>query len=137
MRERSLILLILAVTCIATPVIPQQPLALQFSSAKTIYFKNETGSDAVGTNALAALKKWRRFRIVQDQKKADLILLLSLERYQGPASASRRRGDLDHPEVSHIPNWNRQRPTKYAYLTVIDPKTGAGLWSDEHVWEAS
>jgi hypothetical protein len=134
--KQFLVLLILAFHFVAVPAVAQEPLAQspEFSSAKTIYFKNQTASDAVGRNALAALKKWGRFRIVQDQKQADLILLLSLEQYQGPDSASRRTGGLDDPEVSHIPNWDRQKPTKYAYLTVIDPETGASLWSAEHIW---
>jgi hypothetical protein len=33
-----------------------------------------------------------------------------------------------------VPNFNKQSPTRYVYLTVIDPKTGANLWSDAHLW---
>jgi len=33
-----------------------------------------------------------------------------------------------------VPNYNKQSPTRYAYLTVIDPKTGANLWSGKHLW---
>ncbi len=131
-----LVLLILAAHFVVTLTVAQEPLSqsLKISSAKTICFENQTGSDAVGMKALAALKKWGRFRIVRDPKQADLILLLSLEQYQGPDSASRQTGDLDNGDVSNIPNWNRQKPTRYAYLTVIDPKTGASLWSAEHIW---
>jgi hypothetical protein len=131
-----LALLILAVHFAVAPANAQEPLSQspEISSAKTICFKNQTGADAVGRNALAELKKWGRFRIVQDQKQADLILLLSLEEYRGPDSASSQTGDLDSGETSHIPNWNKQKPTRYAYLTVIDPKTGASLWSAEHIW---
>lgn len=130
------VLLIFAVHFVVMAAVAQEPLSQspKISSAKTICFKNQTGSDAVGMNALAALKKWGRFRIVQDQKEADLILLLSLEQYQGPDSTSRQTGDLDNGDVSNIPTWNKQKPTRYAYLTVIDPKTGAGLWSAEHIW---
>src|SRR6266436_2931585 len=42
-------------------------------SAKTVYFDNETGSDAVGKNALAQLKKWGKFQLVTDRKQADLV----------------------------------------------------------------
>jgi TonB family protein len=131
-----LVLLILAVHFVATLAIAQESLSqsAEISSAKTIYFKNQTGSAAVGVNALAALKKWSRFRIVQDQKQADLILLLSLEPYQGPDSASRQTGDLDNGDVSNIPNWDRQKPTRYAYLTLIDPKSGESLWDGFRVW---
>jgi hypothetical protein len=138
--RRAVLIMFFACVCMpafAAPLPQSKPsgqIVLQVSSAKTIYFENKTGSDTVGTNALAELKKWGKFRIVQDQKQADLILLLSLDPYQGPNSASPSTGDLDNPDVSHIPNWNRQKPTKYAYLTVIDFKTGASLWSAEHVW---
>jgi hypothetical protein len=33
-----------------------------------------------------------------------------------------------------VPDYNRQSPTRYAYLTVIDSKTGDNLWSDKHRW---
>jgi hypothetical protein len=50
-------------------------------SAKTVYFDNQTGAEAVGTAALAQLKKWGRFRVVRDKQTADLILLLSADPY--------------------------------------------------------
>jgi hypothetical protein len=127
-----LVLSILAVTSVvAQGQLAQLP---QISSAKTVYFKNQTGSDAVGANALAELKKWGRFRLVESQKQADLILLLSLEPYRGPDSASGNTGDLDNGDGNNIPKWNQQKPTRYAYLTVIDPKTETSLWSADHVW---
>jgi hypothetical protein len=46
---------------------------------RTVYFDNETGSDAVGTSALAQLKKWGKFKIVTERKQAELILLLSAD----------------------------------------------------------
>src|SRR5579862_1934581 len=106
----------------------------QFLSAKTIYLKNQTGSDVVGANAVAELKKWNRFRVVENQKQADLVLLLSLEPYRGPESASDNDGDLDKGDFGHTPKWNQQKPTRYAHLTVIDPKNGMGLWTSEHIW---
>ena len=41
-------------------------------SAKTVYFDNRTGADAVGAAAVAQLKKWGRFQVVPDKKSADL-----------------------------------------------------------------
>lgn len=130
--KRFLIFLIL----LATPIAAQDQLAQlpQFLSAKTIYLKNQTGSDVVGANAQAELKKWNRFRVVDNQKQADLVFLLSLEPYRGPDSQSDNNGELDNGDVGHTPRWNQQKPTRYAYLTVIDPKTGMGLWTAEHIW---
>src|SRR6266480_587604 len=42
-------------------------------SAKTIYFEDKSGDDAVGKKASAELSRWGRFQIVQDLKKADLL----------------------------------------------------------------
>lgn len=108
-------------------------------SAKTVYFDDRTGVDAVGAAALAQLKKWGRFQLVQDKKLADLILLLSADPYNGGyiIFASGQTGSVDatgHVQEDRVPNYNKQAPVRDAYLTVIDPKTGQNLWSDSHVW---
>jgi hypothetical protein len=108
-------------------------------SAKTVYFDNRTGDDSVGTATLAQLKKWGRFQVVRDKKKADLILLLSADPYHGSyiIFASGQTGTMDvdgRIQEDVIPNYNRLAPVRDAYLTVIDPTTGKSLWSDSHVW---
>jgi hypothetical protein len=134
--RRFLVVMMLAASTVAAPVHAQDQLAQlpQFLSAKTIYLKNQTGSDTVGANAVAELKKWKRFHVVENQKQADLVLLLSLEPYKGPDSASDNDGDLDKGDFGRTPHWNQQKPMRYAYLTVIDPKSGMGLWTAEHIW---
>ena len=104
---------------------PQKQLARspRIQSAKSVYFEDKTGVDAVGNKALAQLKKWGRFQIVQDRKQADLIFMLSADPYKG--------GHIDEDPVL---NYNRQAPVRYVFLTVIDPKTGDTLWSDSHRW---
>ncbi len=108
-------------------------------SAKTVYFDNQTGVDAVGIAALAQLEKWGRFQVVQDKKVADLIFLLSADPYQGGyiIFASGQTGTMDadgHIQQDRVPTYNRQAPVRDAYLTVIDPRSGQTLWSDSHVW---
>jgi len=39
-----------------------------------------------------------------------------------------------HVEEDPIPHYGPQSHTRYAYLTVIDARTGDKLWSEEHVW---
>jgi len=124
-----------------TPIVAQKQPANspQILTAKTIYFDNRTGSDAIGKNALAQLKKWGKFQVVQDRKQADLIFLLSADPYRGGnlILAGGQTGSVDsdgHINEDKIPNYNKQSPTRYAYLTVIDPKTGENLWSAEHLW---
>jgi hypothetical protein len=107
-------------------------------SAKTVYFNNETGSDAVGKNALAQLKRWGKFQLVTDRKQADLVFLLSADPFKGSnvIFAGGQTGSIENGQVKEdaVPNYNKQPPTRYAYLTVMDRKTGDNLWSDKHLW---
>jgi hypothetical protein len=108
-------------------------------TAKSVYFDDRTGVDAVNNKALSQLKKWGRFQIVGDRKQADLIFLLSADPYKGGyiIMAGGQTGTIDtHGRIDEdpIPNYNKQAPVRYAYLTVIDPKTGQNLWSDSRRW---
>jgi hypothetical protein len=108
-------------------------------SAKSVYFVNQTGVEAVGTAAVAQIRKWGRFQVVHDKRTADLILLLSADPYKGGyiIFASGQTGTMDadgHIEQDRVPNYNRLAPVRDAYLTVIDPTNGQNLWSDSHVW---
>ena len=133
-------ILVLTSLLVATPAPAQKQLAQspRILSAKSVYFQNQTGSVAVGKNALAQLKKWRKFQLVADPKVADLVFLLSADPYKGGniIFASGRTGSTDDSHITEdpVPNYNKQSPTRYAYLTVLDPKTGDNLWSDKHVW---
>jgi hypothetical protein len=111
----------------------------KISSAKTVYFDNRTGADAVGAAAVAQLKKWGRFEVVYNKHKADLILLLSADPYHGGyiIFASGQTGSVDaNGDIQEdvVPNYNRLAPVRDAYLTAIDPATGKSLWTDSHVW---
>jgi hypothetical protein len=133
--ERLLALPVLVCLLVAACIAAQKDwtFAPQIRSAKTVYFDNESGSSAVGANALAELKKWGKFQIVQDKKHADLVVLLSANPYhKGDDYASGQTGH-DDGNVDHTPKWNRQKQTQYSYLTVIDPRTEDSLWSAEHV----
>jgi hypothetical protein len=108
-------------------------------SAKSVYFDDRTGMDAIAKKALSEVKKWGRFQIVQDRKQADLIFLLSADPYKGGyiIMSGGQTGSIDvhgKMDIDRIPNYNKQAPVRYAYLTVIDPKTGENLWSDSHRW---
>jgi hypothetical protein len=138
--ERFFVIFFLTSLLVATPVPAQKQLAQspRILSAKSVYFQNQTGSDAVGKNAMAQLKKWGKFQLVADPELADLVFLLSADPYKGGniIFASGRTGSTDDSHISEdpVPNYNKQSPTRYAYLTVIDLKTGDNLWSDKHVW---
>ena len=131
---------VVASLLVATSTNAQRQLAQspRILSAKSVYFKNQTCSDAVGKRAEAQLRKWGKFQLVADPKQADLIFLLSADPYKGGniIFASGQTGSIDDGHINEdpVPNYNKQSPTRYAYLTVIDPKTGDNLWSDQHLW---
>ena len=143
MRSSAFLVVALLFACLTFPlsVDSQKQMAKspKILSAKTVYFDNQTGADAVGAAALAQLKKWGRFQIIQDRKSADLVLLLSADPYNGGyvIYSGGQTGTIDsngHVQEDRVPNYNRQAPVRDAYLTVIDPKTGHNLWSASHVW---
>jgi hypothetical protein len=111
----------------------------KIAAAKTVFFDDQTGDAAVGGDALAELKKWGKFQIVQDQKQADLIVLLSIDPYHagsvvmadGKIGVSDANGNVTAtPADDH----KKSASSRDAYLTVIEPNTNAVLWSDSHVW---
>jgi hypothetical protein len=107
--------------------------------AKTVYFDNQTGSDAVGNEALAELKKWGKFQIAPDRQHADLVILLSADPYRGGMiiMSGGQTGSIDtrgQVEEDPIPKYGALAPSRYAYLTVIDAATGEKLWNAEHAW---
>jgi hypothetical protein len=141
MSPRLLVVVTLSWLISTSSSAAQQDLARspRILSARTVYFENQTGSVAVGNNALARLKKWGKFQIVSDREHADLVFLLSADSYTGGKiiMAGGQTGTIDsrgHVEEDPIPNYARQTRTRYAYLTVIDATNGGKLWSEEHLW---
>ncbi|HKM67893.1 MAG TPA: energy transducer TonB [Candidatus Acidoferrum sp.] len=107
--------------------------------AKTIYFEDKSGVDAVGQRVLTELAKWGRFQVVKDRKRADLILVLETDPDQGGdlILAGGQTATIDpggHVAEDPIPNYNKQAPVHYAFLSVVDAQSGRVLWSDSHRW---
>lgn len=143
MRLSASFLAILLLAAQAVPSLAQKPPKpaplSKILAAKSVYFDDETGVPAVGNKALAQLKQWGRFRIVSDRRQADLVFLLSSDPYKGGylIMSGGQTGTIDEQGKIHqdaVPNYNVAAPVRYAYLTVIDPKTGASLWSRSRRW---
>jgi len=109
-------------------------------TAKTVYFDDQTRTRSkAGDNASAELKKWNRYKIVDDRTKADLILLFSLHKYEGgyevhpggPTGATNIHGQCQEGMAT---DYVQTEPAQAGFLTAIDPKTGDALWSDSHQW---
>src|ERR1700686_975620 len=137
----------LPAVCFALGLVAPSPVQAQkeianpqaIASAKTIYFDERSGVDAVGKKALAELSKWGRFQVLSDRKKADLILGLSTD----PKGAGNlilsggQTGSIDsggHVEEDPVPQYNKLASVRYAFLTLIDANTGTNLWSDSQRW---
>jgi len=130
----------LAILVSARPSQAQKEIANStlIASAMTIYFEDKSGVDAVGKKALAELSRWGRFKIVQEREKADLILVLSTDPHQGGNLIySGQTGTIDsegHIEEDSVPNYNKQAPIRYGFLTLMEPQTGKELWSHSQRW---
>src|SRR5436853_7604198 len=79
-----------------------------------------------------------RFLIVIDRKQDDLIFILSAAPYKRGYIIAfvAQTGTIEngHIEDDRVPNYDKQAPVRYVFLTVLDPKTGDTLWSDSHRW---
>jgi len=123
------LLVALASTIAPIAAQPQKQLARspRIQSAKSVTSKIRLAWTLWENKALAQLKKWGRFQIVQDRKQADLIFMLSADPYKGGhIITSGGRLALSRTVTStrdRVPNYNRQVPVRYVFLTVIDPKT--------------
>jgi hypothetical protein len=74
-----------------------------------------------GKTAYDSLLAWSRFRLVDDPKRADLVLIISSNPYLGDYVT------LDGPD-------KRQVRIETTIMTVVDPHTGAELWADSRQW---
>jgi hypothetical protein len=140
MRSSARLFAAILITTFSAVSLPaQKRLSPRILTAKSAYFDDQLGVAVVGDKAVAQLKKWGRFQIVQDRKQADLILVLSADPYKGGQIivSGGQTGTMDkdgNVDVDPVPNYNKLAPVRDAYLTVVDPKSGENLWSDSHQW---
>ncbi len=105
------------------------PLPPKVMQAKSVYIENHTGSATFADRAYDELKKWGRFRIVNDAKDADLVLLLTAREYVTGSYTNGHLSDSGYYAESTT-------TTKHGKtcLTVLDPVTGTALWEDTRSW---
>jgi len=88
--------------------------------------------------AAQAQKQLARSSRIQSAKSVYLIFMLSADPYKGGyiITSGGQAGSVEngHIDEDRVPNYNRQAPVRYVFLTVIDPKTGDTLRSDSHRW---
>ncbi len=112
----------------------------QIRSAKTVYFDDQTRvASSVGEKARVELKKWARYKIVDDRTQADLILLFTLHKYTGgyevhPGGQTGATNIRGQGQEDLSPSYVRSEPAQAGFLTAIDPKSGESLWSYSQRW---
>lgn len=139
MRNSARLFVAILFTSFSAVSLPAKKGVSRILAAKSVYFDDQLGVAAVADKALAQLKKWGRFHIVQDRKQADLIFLLSADPYKGgqiifSGGQTGTMGKDGNVDVDSVPNYNKLAPVRDAYLTVIDSQSGENLWSDSHQW---
>jgi hypothetical protein len=79
------------------------------------------GMAAAKKAALREVADWKRFYLVPDRRRANLIFLFSARPYLGDYITR----DGDHPGPT---------PVEVTYMNIIDPRTGESLWGDSRKW---
>jgi hypothetical protein len=90
------------------------------AQSKTVYIDCDSCVRDMAKARLAAFQEltaWKRFTVVPDPHKADLVFLFSQNPYLGDYVTR------DGPD-------NRPVKIEITYMNVVDPKTGESLWSD-------
>lgn len=64
------------------------PLPPEVYSAKTIAIVNHTGTQTVTDKAYQELEKWGRFQVISDPAKADIVLVIGMQRTTTGATAN-------------------------------------------------
>jgi len=144
MRRKISLLLVVCILSFSSPALAKTkhaPLPVQIVQAKTVYLVNQTQLANLGDKAFDELTKWGRFKIVQKAEEADLVLVLSATSKvtgfdtQTSGNTTGTVDDSGNVELSGQSTSHSQAKTvSYTYLTAIDPKTGAHLWSDVKQW---
>jgi hypothetical protein len=120
-----LIFWVMTLPAAAYPTLPQV-----VTSAHTVFLQNNTGFSELEYTALLELNKWGRFEVVSSQEKADLVLVLS------SGTHVRAIPDGQFPRTTGLNAFTEDSvPQGHTRIALVDPKTGATLWSDMHKTE--
>jgi hypothetical protein len=122
-----LLLLFLAVSLPTGAFAGKTPLPAELLQAKAVYIQTTNVNHAEYAEPYRdELKKWGRFKVVDDPKDADLIFRIS---------------NLDNTSSAYIDTGQvRGRVAtgdSYTVLDVVQPSSGKVLWSEKHSWGRS
>jgi hypothetical protein len=99
--------------------------------AHKIYVEDHTDNAEIQNEAYLGLAKWGRFQLVETAKKADVVLRLN----GGEAVTYVPTGEKTYLYNSSAGGYwhdnQSQVPAGFTQLTLVDPKTGTTLWSEQ------
>ena len=126
-RSKYVILLLVIFFCACALRLTAQPRALPEAviTAHTIFLVNDTGFPEMQYTAVLELTKWGHFGIAESREKADLVLSLST------GTHVRALPDGEYPRPTGLNAFAEDEvPKGHTRVALLDPKTGATLWSD-------
>src|ERR1700680_4302811 len=104
------------------------PLPDKIVSARTVMLVNESGIARFGDDLYRQIKTWKRWQVVTDSVRADLVLVLSpsdrVPVVMSSASATTSGQTLYGNTITSAGNMQ----TQHWHLYVMDAKTGENLW---------
>jgi hypothetical protein len=100
---RRLLPLMLISAAFTTPAHPQMkadPFPKEVFAVKTVAIVNNTHNEAVADGAVEALKRWGRFKIVDDSDTADMTLTFG-KKDEHDGTSSQKPGDDGKPSYNY------------------------------------
>jgi hypothetical protein len=129
-RKAAALLLVLVFWVMTLPAGAHPTLPQAVATAHSVFLQNQTGFPELQYTALLELNKWGRFDIVSSQDKADLVLVLTA------GTHVRAIPDGEFPRTTGLNAFTEESvPAGHTKIALVDPKTGATLWSDLHKTE--
>lgn len=104
-----------------------KPLPDAVIHARFVFLENETGFHELEYTTVLELSKWGRFDLAESREKADLILRLDNGNHVRVVPEGQFPSNKGVNAFSEEPV-----PPGYTRIALLDPKTGALLWSDVH-----
>ena len=126
-RSRKVHFLFVIFLCACAVRLVAQPTNLPEAvvNAHSVFLVNETGFAELQNTAVLELSKWGHFEIAESREKADLVLLLS------SGTHVRALPDGPYPRPTGLNAFTEDAvPKGHTRVALLDPKTGATLWSD-------
>ena len=104
-----------------------KPLPEAVVRAHSVFLENETGLHELEYTTVLELSKWGRFELAESREKADLIMRLD------NGNRVRAVPDGQFPTGKGVNAFSDEPvPPGHTRIALLDPKTGALLWSDVH-----